>query len=230
MARVTKKSENSLTIEISPIDLKTATFTIEGVTPLICNRWSEKAKMQMLKPQITKDKIKTKERLVKRPHEDGINSLYWITGKPIITDEMTDEDCAAAFYEAVNNGATFGFPAVAVKKAIVAAAYRNGLSKDKVSLYGYFAIGNELVEIVGHPEIREDTVTVGNGAADIHFRGEFKQWESTFSVTYNANILTLEKFANMLELGGFSCGIGEWRIEKSGIYGQFRIKRTDESH
>lgn len=214
-----KKNEAAI-IEIKPINIVTTTVRIAGDTPLIMHRWSEKAKRMILEKQMKKTKSSAKE--AKNPIEDFIESVYWMDGKP---SEYTEE----AFEEACRNGARFGFPVTAIKQATISSAYRNGITKDMASLRGAFFIAGEgselLAEVKGcTPTMREDMVRVGMGVADIRFRGEFANWYMDLQVSYNANgAYTLDQIINLINVGGFSCGIGEWRPEKDGNYGMYHV-------
>ena len=214
-----KKNEAAI-IEIKPINIVTTTVRIAGDTPLIMHRWSEKAKRMILEKQMKKTKSSAKE--AKNPVEDFIESIYWMEGKP---SEYTEE----AFEEACKNGARFGFPVTAIKQATISSAYRNGITKDMASLRGAFFIAGEgselLAEVKGcTPTMREDMVRVGMGVADIRFRGEFASWYMDLQVSYNANgAYTLDQIINLINVGGFSCGIGEWRPEKDGNYGMYHV-------
>lgn len=214
-----KKNEAAI-IEIKPINIVTTTVRIAGDTPLIMHRWSEKAKRMILEKQMKKTKSSAKE--AKNPVEDFIESVYWMDGKP---SEYTEE----AFEEACRNGARFGFPVTAIKQATISSAYRNGITKDMASLRGAFFIAGEgselLAEVKGcTPTMREDMVRVGMGVADIRFRGEFANWYMDLQVSYNANgAYTLDQIINLINVGGFSCGIGEWRPEKDGNYGMYHV-------
>lgn len=214
-----KKNEAAI-IEIKPINIVTTTVRIAGDTPLIMHRWSEKAKRMILEKQMKKTKSSAKE--AKNPVEDFIESIYWMEGKP---SEYTED----AFEDACKNGARFGFPVTAIKQATISSAYRNGLTKDMASLRGAFFIAGEgselLAEVKGcTPTMREDMVRVGMGVADIRFRGEFASWYMDLQVSYNANgAYTLDQIINLINVGGFSCGIGEWRPEKDGNYGMYHV-------
>ena len=214
-----KKNEAAI-IEIKPLNIVTTTVRIEGDTPLIMHSWSEKAKRMILDKQMKKTKSSAKE--AKNPVEDFIESIYWIEGKP---SEYTED----AFEDACKNGARFGFPVTAIKQATISSAYRNGITKDMASLRGAFFIAGEgselLAEVKGcTPTMREDMVRVGMGVADIRFRGEFANWYMDLQVSYNANgTYTLDQIINLINVGGFSCGIGEWRPEKDGNYGMYHV-------
>lgn len=206
-------------IEIRPIQIKKATIHIVGDSPMIMHAWSEKAKREMLEKQmkVTKTKAKT----AKNPVEDFIRSMYWLTPMP---EEMTEN----AFNEAIANGARFGFPVTAFKQAAISAAYRMGWAKDKASLRGAFFIDcdeNQMVEIKSDaPIMREDMVKLQGTTADIRYRGEFRNWSADITISFNENgQYTLEQIINIINAGGYVCGVGEWRPERDGQYGMFHV-------
>ena len=202
---------------IPAINIEYMTLRIVGDSPLIVHAWSEKAKREMLEKQ--QKKAKTKGHDIRNPVAEFIDSLYWLEGKP--DDEHKNEE---GFTAAIHNGAKFGFPSTAFKAAAVSAGYRAGVTKDKVSVNASFHIDGEFTEIEGIPEMREDMVKIGMGTADLRYRGEFKEWSAEITLKYNAGATTPEQLANLLNLGGFACGIGEWRPEKSGAYGMFHVE------
>lgn len=74
------------------------------------------------------------------------------------------------------------------------------------------------------PVMREDMVKIAGGTADIRFRGEFRKWYADMKITYNKNgQYTLEQIINIINAGGYCCGVGEWRPERDGQYGKFRV-------
>ena len=209
----TTKKETEI-ITIPAIDIRNATITLKGDSPLIVHKWSEKAKKMMLDKQM---KIATtKGHDAKDPFADFVNTIYFLSGKP---ESATPE----AFEEALSNGARFGFPSVGVKASAVSAGFRAGVTKNLVSMNGAFHIDEEYVEIKGVPKIREDMVRVGMGTADIRYRAEFPEWSTTFVAKYNAGVISLAQLCNLFNLGGFAVGIGEWRPEKGGTYGRYHV-------
>ena len=214
----TKKAATEV-IEIRPIEIKKVTIRIVGDTPLIMHAWSEKAKRMMLEAQMGIAKGKKKE--VKNPADDFIRSMYWLTPMP-------EDGTMESFEEAIANGARFGFPVTAFKQAAISAAYRMGWAKDKMSMRGAFFIDsdeNGMIEIHSDtPEMREDMVKVGMGTADIRYRGEFKNWYADLTISYNANgQYSLENIVNIINAGGYVCGVGEWRPERDGQNGMFHV-------
>lgn len=209
-----KKKEEKKEVTLKPINIKEVEITIEGTSPLIVNNFNEKSRIQILEAQ----QKKPKEKALRNPVEDGMRALYWLTPMP---KEFTEE----SFEEALKDGAKFGFPAKGIKASIVSGAYRNKLTPDKVSLYGAFLIPEELVEIkYENLRIRDDYVRIAHGGTDVRFRPEFTGWSMTFKMQYNENAYSLEQILNFINLGGFSCGLGEMRTEKGGNFGSYTVK------
>lgn len=220
---ITKKEE---IIEIRPIEVVRTTIRVVGDTPLIMHCWSEKAKRMMLEAQMGQSKGKKKP--LKNPVDDFIQSMYWLTGKPEYAENATAEECMAAFQQAIANGATFGFPVTAFKQAAISAAYRLEWVKNQMGLRGAFFIEgdeNGMVQIKSDvPEMREDMVKVGMGTADIRYRGQFNHWSADLTISYNATgAFSFENIINAINAGGYVCGVGEWRPEKDGNYGQYHV-------
>lgn len=197
----------SVPISIPKIDVRQIEIGIVGDSPLICHRWSEKAKKEILDKQMKKAKT-AKE--AKDPWMDFCHSLYWLTEMPA---KPTEKDVTKA---------KFGFPTVAFKAAAVSAC-RDADGLRMTEARGRFHVDGEFVEIAGTPKMREDMVRVGMGTADIRFRGEFKEWSAVLRVSYNSSAISPEQIVNLLNIAGFGVGVGEWRAEKTGSFGRFRV-------
>lgn len=213
-------------VEIRPIEIASIPIRIVGDSPLITHAWSEKAKRMMLATQQKATKTKAKE--IRRPFQEFVDSLYWLTEKP---EADTDEKLEKKVHEILaRKTGRFGFPVTAVKQAANSAAYRLGWVKNQMELRGaYFLSGlnDDLFEIQ-YDELlmREDMVRIGMGSADLRYRAEFRGWFADLVLKYNVNSnMTLEQILNCIEAGGFSVGIGEWRPEKDGSFGMYHIKR-----
>lgn len=205
--------------ELKPIKFKECIIEVRGTTPFISHNWSEKAKKEMLDKQMGK---KVEGKGIRNPMSEFIESLYWLTEKP---KKHTDE----AFEECLKNGAKFGFKATGFKKALVTAPYRCKVTKDIVSSKGNIYIYgdyNDLLEIEGVPMMREDMVRIGNGSADLRYRACFNEWKASLKIKYNSDVLTPEMLVHFLNLAGFCCGIGDWRVEKNGQFGMFEVTKV----
>jgi hypothetical protein len=88
--------------------------------------------------------------------------------------------------------------------------------------------GVPLVKISGEPRMREDTVRLETGVADLRYRAGFPEWAANLEITYNADIISKEQLYNLVDAAGYG-GIGEWRPSapkcSSGSFGCFHIKR-----
>ena len=202
-----KKTEEI--IEIPAIELEEFNIRIVGDSPLIVHKWSEKAKKQILDKQMKKA---SKGREAKDPWQDYCDSMYWLSEKP---EHPTQEDI---------DKATFGFPIVAFKAAAVDGGYQSGVIKTKTIARAAFHIKGEFAVIDGKPEPREDMVRIALGGTDIRYRGEFKEWATTLTIVLNRNAMSKAQVVNLMNLGGFACGIGEWRNAKDGGFGAFHVE------
>lgn len=205
----TKKADSMLEVAIPKIELAEINIKVIGDSSLIVHKWSEKAKKEMLDKQMKKA---TKGKAAKDPWMDYCESMYWLSGMP---EHPTDEDIEEA---------TFGFPATAFKAAAIDAGYQQGVLAKKTTARGAFHIVDEFVVIEGKPQIREDMVKIAMGTADIRYRGEFKEWSAVLRVRYNPNAISASQIINLVNLGGFSNGVGEWRPSKDGLHGTFHVE------
>jgi len=185
-------------IEIPAINIQEIQLTLIGDSSLICHRWSEKAKQEMRDKQMKKAQ-KAKE--AKDPDKLFQESLY-----PMPRSKPTK----------------YGFPAIAFKAAAVGAC-RSIDGLNMTTARTVFHVVGELVPIYGEPSIREDMVRIGQGTADIRYRGEFKKWHTILNITYNADVFSPEQLLNLFQIAGYAQGIGEWRPEKNGSHGMFHI-------
>lgn len=189
-------------VSYAQFSIAEATFAIEGTSPLIVHKFSEKARKMIEDKQQGKSKGGKKTR---DPEADFYGSMYTFA-----------------------DGNKYGFPSGGFKAAMTRAGKQLGYTM--VDLKGWFFIvpddrdGN-LVEIVGTPRMRTDMVRIGNGTADVRYRPEFPEWGAVLRIQYNEKCISLEQLAELIALAGFSCGIGDWRPEKAatGTFGTWRL-------
>jgi len=228
MAAAKKQETKSSTIYIQPMEEATAKITIVGDTPLIVSKWTKKAKQELLDSQTDAKKTK-KQKTPKNIWGEFADSLYWMDGGP----DVDYSDWTAELFEEKAKGARFGFPCTGIKAAALMSAVRGGYVRYKTEIMGDFWIVGEgerqLVEIhsPGLPSMREDNVRLaGIGRnADLRYRPQFLEWSMDLLIRYDLNgNIDLSSILNLINLGGHKCGIGEWRTEKSGTFGQFHVK------
>ena len=190
-----------MAIELPRINLQHVEVTLIGDSPLICHRWSEKAKKAILDKQMKKA---SKGKVAKDPEQDFLDSLY------------------------PHPDGGYGFPAVAFKAAAVDACSQIG-GITKVQARASFHVMCEMVKIEGsEPTPREDMVRIAMGTSDIRYRGQFENWRVTLPIRYNPDLLSIEQICNLFTYAGFGVGVGEWRPQKNGNYGMFHVATSDE--
>jgi hypothetical protein len=190
-------------IELPKLDIRTLLVPLVGTSPLICHRWSVKAKTMLLNKQMGKA---SQGRAHKVPDNDFAESLYVIrAGKDPI----------------------YGFPAIAFKACAVTSCTSMGKLITKVQARQAFHVegldDKEMVTLEGTPTKRDDTVRIGAGIADIRFRGEFKEWKCVLRIRYNTRVMSRDQVVNLYNTAGFGVGVGEWRPECDGQYGRFEV-------
>lgn len=186
----------SQVIEIPSIQVHTLPITLVGDSPLICHRWSDKAKQMMLDKQMGKA---VQKKAPKDPEQEFKDSLYEYPG------------------------GGYGFPSVAFKAAAVGAC-RSVEGIKMTEARAAFHIPGELVKINGEPTMREDMVRISMGTADIRYRGEFRTWSVDLLIRFNEAVLTPAQIVNLFNVAGFGVGVGEWRPEKDGSFGMFHVQ------
>lgn len=191
---------------IPPIEIGNAKITLEGISPLLVNKFSEKSQTEILEKQM-KGAKRAKE--ARDPQAEFEASLYKIPG--------TDK---------------YGIPASGIKNCAVGACrFVDGMKMTHAT--GAFHVVGDiegLIPIDGdEPVIDERIVRIGpfgNKKPMTRFRGRFDKWSVTFNVRYNKRVISPSQLLNLYENAGFSIGLCEFRPEKKGSLGMFRVART----
>ena len=211
----TAEAEQTPATEIDPIASETIIVPVVGTAPLISHRFSEKEKRKMLDTmQGRKSPKKSKD--------------------PVAEFE-------AASYRL---GDGYGVPCVAFKAATVSAARfypKNDVTMTGLRQFMFFrgAIGIDgvmLVALEGEdgangndwPRMREDVVRVNRGGSDLRYRPEFWPWSAKLQVTYVTSALTRGSILSLIDAGGLGVGVSEWRPEKGGDFGTYRVDVEQE--
>ncbi len=203
MAKVKKVVDNNGEVKLEPMKRSKVRLRIVGISPLIQHQWSQKAITMMKEKQAGK---KTKNRAVRDP----------------------EKECEDATYRTVDG--EYGVPAMAIKSAICSAAHKDiGVEKTlvKKALFIECKDAGMVVPMdCDEPEMGEDMVRVGMGSADIRYRPYFHRWAVDMEWELATDYLQVGDLVNLIDRAGFGIGIGEWRPEKGGEYGRFRVDRT----
>ena len=192
------------TIKISELNIETVGVRIVGLSPLITHKWAAKSILQMESRQQGGEGTKIRE--VRNPE---------------------DEFEAAKYYFA--DGKTLGFPLTSIKNAIVAVAHVDTGVPRTIVRRGLFIHADDGIlvklDIPSEPKMRTDMVRIGRGTSDLRYRPEHVDWAIDLVIDYDTALLNPTTIFNLIERAGFGIGIGEWRPEKDGEMGRFRIDR-----
>tara|TARA_Y100001970_G_C14237383_1_gene862669 strand:+ start:1119 stop:1715 length:597 start_codon:yes stop_codon:yes gene_type:complete len=188
--------------QINPPNFQKVQLKVTGLTPLIQNKMKETVIQEMEDVRAGKKTKVNAQRTAIDPKKEYLKSAY------------------------KQDDGSFGFPASAFKQCAVRAGKALGLAMtDARTLFFVLptAPDGECVSIKSKkPVLRKDPVNVKTGK-DLRFRPEFKDWKADLLVSYDADRITIEQIANLLNHGGQTVGVGEWRPEKNGTFGMFQV-------
>lgn len=175
---------------------------IEGKTPVIPHKWSEKAIRMMADKQAQRG-VRVKHE-AKDPETEARDSCYWLDGSPAI-------------------------PAVSFKACMVGACRffeEPTMTLAKLLLYVEGEGPDQLVKFKGEPTLRTDTPRNANGVADLRYRYAFFPWSTTLRIHYVPTVINRESVLALLDAGGRG-GVGDWRPSSpkstTGTFGQFQV-------
>jgi len=199
-------------VQLNKIDAETLLVPIAGTAPLIVHNFSAKSKRQMLEAQQGKKKVKE------------------------VRDPQSEYE--AAFYRIAREDGVdgYGFPVTAFKAATTGAArfYDKSITMTALRQFMFMrgvltkADPQQLVEITGEPEMREDVVRLGgpSRSADLRYRPMFPEWSAVLEVTYVKSSIDRGSILSLIDAGGMGIGVGEWRPEKRGEFGTYQVDQT----
>lgn len=192
------------TVELKEFKIRNVVVEIEGISPLITNKFSNKAQQMIENKQQGKSKNAKHE--IKVPDECYENAKH---KSPQGWD---------------------GFPAAGYKAAMTRGAKLVGMvMKDTQTSFFVKADCEEtqLVRTYGKSRMRTDMVRLNGGSADVRYRPEYPVWSAKLTIEYNEGVLSLDQIYQMLSAAGYGCGVGEMRPEKGKFsFGRFKIKGT----
>lgn len=180
-------------------------IAVEGITPIIPHKWSEKSLRLMREKQTSEQGTTRAKREAKDPKAEADGAAYW----------MTD--------------GTPGMPATAFKAATVdACRFFSGVTMVEVKQM-LFVVGegpDQLVAIHGESELREDTPRNATGVADLRYRYQYFPWRTVLVVRFMPAQITPASVVALVDAGGRG-GVGDWRPSapksKTGTFGCYRV-------
>jgi len=209
MPTATKPKE---VVVITPPNFRHLDISIKGTTPLVINRFSQKAMEEMKATQQAGSTSRSK----KVREAKDFDALY--EGAKHVSEEGWEGVHAAAFRNgAISACRAVGFKMTHAKLAFMVLA--DGF--DKVD-------GAPLVRItegVAFPWVAP--TRNATGVIDLRCRPMYKKWAATLRIRYDAGMLTATDIVNLISRVGMQVGIGEGRPDSkmsAGLgYGLFEI-------
>lgn len=215
-------AKKNVKIEIPEIEVEVAQFVVLG-DRLIMHKFSKKAQQEIEDKQQGKAKKAGKQ--PRDPHQEYMDSIYWF-----------------------RDGKRVGFPSAGFKAAMVRAGKLQGYTMTDLRQM-FFVRGQEtddrgvqLTEILTEDGEKDGLPVDGNGSVlhDVmakisggtwtpRYRALFPEWFAVVEIEYLPNVINAEQLANLLNYAGFSVGVGDWRPERGGDYGRFRVASGTEA-
>ena len=193
-------------VEISAPNMKIAVIKIQGSDPLVMNKFSEKAKQEM----IDKQKGGSTSGSKKKREAKDFDLLYRLA-------------CHVA------PEGWYGIPAAAFRNAMISSCRLVGyvMTRAKLSIFiipdGFDKDDKTpLVKIThGEPHRYDAAVRLETGVCDIRSRPMWDPgWEATVQIRFDADQLTLKDVYNLLYRAGLQIGICEGRNDSKKSNGQ----------
>lgn len=201
-----KTTVKEMGLSIDPLQQTEVSFKIIGTAPLIYNSMSLKAQKTLLMGAAKKTAAEKKE-IKHNPEEEFVDSCY-ING---------------------TNGSYLSFPSTGIKRGMATAALETaGVTKASINR-GIYVVG-EHINVWGKPYMNMSVVRSSdiNRTPDIRTRAKLPNWCTEVTVRYINPTFSQLDITALLVNAGTLCGLGDWRIEKGGPMGGYRIVQTKE--
>ena len=201
-----KKKEAEETIELKEIEPRSIIVTVEGISDLQTHRFGETA-LASLRGTTNKKAAKAGKKPARDPEAEYKEALYRFGEGKV------------------------GVPAIMFKKSMVnAVRIVHGMTMATAKQM-FFTVGTDpewrefcAVENVA-PSIHEAIVPAGGGkGATLSYRAIYGgPWRIRVGLEFIEGVISDEQIINLLNLAGFSVGIGCQRPERGGQYGRFKV-------
>jgi hypothetical protein len=151
----------------------------------------------------------------------------------------SDEEALELLYDwCTKKGVRLGMPANAIKLAMISAGM-GGRANVKGDLTQAFFVkpdpdDGELIEIfpdwrlpspidMRYDNARNPMSQGANKPVVIRVRPGLSNWQARLTFSYNASMISPQGIMELLDAAGYGVGLGDWRPEKKGDKGRFRI-------
>jgi len=203
------KKKNDV-IEVKKLAESAMSVKIIGKTPYLYHSISDKSAYQLLMPTVASRKAIDRKATIKHlVPEEYLNSTY--------RDTRMEETY-------------LHLPSCQPKAAMRGAAMDSVGTASKAGIGRLLRVTPEHVPMYGVPQIHMATVRMSGPSRtpDIRTRAVLPEWCAELVISYFKPHLTPKVVMTLLSNAGLVMGLGDWRPEKGGAYGQFGIVSTDK--
>lgn len=219
-------------LDIPAFRLEVVRLRVVGMSPLLVHAFSAKARRDILE----RDR-RTSNKAARREPRGSAESevwpaLYHVETYPAEQEYPGDDEVRRILGSHEAFEGRFGFPSRAIKNSVVDSAriteYPMTLIKQSIFVYSVAREGRQHEDLMildaEEIRIREDFARINGRTATVRFRPEFHDWSTEIEVKWPAYTMAIEQVIAMLNLAGETVGLGDWRPEKLGVHGRFRVE------
>ncbi len=192
------------------------------------NKKNQAVQLQELKKEkISVEIIGLTPLLMEKMDMDVVERYNLKKGKKLSSKDDTLEEDKYETKKHFTDDGKIGFPSTGFMKGMTEVApYLDGLDKKKVR--GSVRILGDIIPISFKEEIKDikwgKTSGISKAPRKI-IRPKFTDWSCKLEIVYNATNISAEQIINLINWAGFQMGVGGFRPEHSGIFGQYEVKR-----
>lgn len=194
-------------VRIEEVRVEKMVAWLYGRTPIVLHRMSEKGGRELLLPKGPKTRAEKATTLKHNVYEEFRSAPYTIADGPTLLGGLS----------------------VWAKKGLAAVAL-DLPGGSKAQLERLVLAQGERIPIWGIPKLKMDIVREGGftKTPNVRTRVIVAEWCTTVTLRYVAGVLTATTVMNLLGAAGIMQGMGDWRPQKGGIYGQYELVEKDD--
>jgi len=198
------KKLEAQTVEIQPIKMRSVIVFLVGTSPLIMHRFAFKAWQELLYPAPKKNAAERASSLKHQPLEEFRGCLY----------RNRDSSQPALFH--IPNG---------MPHQCLTAAALDTPGATRAAMERWTSVVDLNINLFGVPQLFMAMVRNSdmNRTPDVRTRPIFPKWACQIKIDYKVDPLTDTSIMNLLGTAGVIVGMGDWRPQKGGPYGKFRL-------
>lgn len=211
-------------VTIPGVKTERLTTLIIGTAPMICHKFSEKLRKQILDKHMGEASAGREK---KDPQANFEAARYRL---PDGTDGVPAGGVKAAIVDGFGKDA--GVFVSKAKGAIRVMPDDIGTNLVRIITPTQPRVRTDQTMLMTPPVLREDVVRNESGVVDIRHRPEYWPWAMKITVEYLPQIASQKQVLQAIARSGFTIGLCEWRPSskqsKSGSYGTWRLATAEE--